>query len=203
MTNYKFSLLGLFLLTIVSCSKCDDCTVNPDLISDLAAPSTDIIVGEPVDWDYVVESVEDNSEDCDILKTIASIGNIIIDYFTDENDSQSDMVLNIDNNVNGLSAGEMQTITTAVDVFNNEGIYLLGVTADFTDVIEERNEDNNTDNAEVNARPTVQSDLFQNASEEFMEKLAKASAIIIIKRGLNSENSINSYQGKPIYYAKY
>ena len=202
MKNYKIWFLGMVLMSIVSCSGCEDCTVDPDLISDLAAPSTDIIVGEPVDWDYLVESVEENSEDCNILKTIASIGKIVIDYFTDENDTQGDLVLDNDNNINGLSSGQSQTVTSSIDVFSAEGIYLVGVTADFTNVIEERNEDNNTDNAEVNARPTVQSDLFQNASEKFLEKLAKASAIVIIKRGLNSENSITSYQGKPIYYAK-
>jgi len=202
MKNYNTCLLGMILISLVSFSSCDDCTVDPDLISDLAAPSTDIIVGEPVDWDYVIESVEENSEDCNILKTIASIGKIVIDYFTDENDTQGDLVLNSESNINGLSSGESQTIANSIDVFNEEGIYLLGVSADATDVIEERNEDNNTDNAEVNARPSVQSDLFQNASEEFMEKLAKASAIVIIKRGINAENSINSYQGKPVYYAK-
>lgn len=201
MKNYKICVLAMILTTIVSCSRCD-CTVDPDLISDLAAPSTDIIVGESVDWDYIVESVEDNSEDCNILKTIASIGKIVIDYFIDENDTSSDLVFDNDNNINGLNSGGSQTVTSSIGIFNEEGIYLVGVTADFTNVIEERNENNNTDNAEVNARPTVQSDLFQNASEEFMEKLAKSSAIVIIKRGLNSDNSINSYQGKPIYYAK-
>lgn len=202
MKKNKIYFLGTILLSIVFSPSCDDCTVQPDLISDLAAPTTDIIVGEPVDWDYVVESVEDNSQDCDILKAIASIGKIVIDFFVDQNDNQGDLVLNNQNNINALNTGQSQTVTNTIDVFNDEGIYMIAVNADDTDVVDERNEGNNSDNAEVDTRSSSQSDLFANASDEFKEKLANTAALVIVGRNFNGGNKIYSYKGKPIYYAE-
>jgi len=202
MKNLRIYLFGMFLFSTVfflSCKK--DCTVEPDLISDLAAPTTDIITGEPVDWDYVVESVEDNSQDCDILGAIASIGKIVIDYFTDQNDNQGDLVLNNQNDIEPLNAGQSQTVTNTIDVFNEEGIYMIGVNADDTDVVEERNEDNNSDSAEV-TKSSTQNDLFKNASDGFKQKLANAAALVVIGQKFNGGHKIHSYKGKPIYYAK-
>lgn len=187
------------LLALALFTSCDeDCEVNPDLTSDLLAPSSDLIMGEPVDWDYVVTSVRDNSDDCDILDAIASIGEIVIDFFEDENDTGTQRYQN-QNQINGLSAGEYNTATNTIDVFDTEGIYFVAVEADKTNVVEERNEDNNKDNSEVTARTT---DLFSKASQTFIEKLNQSSAIVVIGRELknNKGTLIKSFNGKPIYY---
>lgn len=201
MERFQIFLIGLLLSSILLVSSCRDCKVNPDLVSDLLAPTSNIIEGEPVEWDYVVESVEENSEDCDILSALASIGSTIIDFFTNPDDTEGDEVLNRQANVSELGGGQSRTITNVIDVFNEEGIYFLTVTADDTNVVEERNENNNTDNAEINLRLANPAPVFSNASPAFLEKLESASAIIIVGEGF-TDGIIDSYKGKPIYYAE-
>ena len=134
-------LLFFLILPFLSGS-CEDCTIDPDLALDLLVPSTAIILNEPVDWDYVVKSVEDNSDDCKILNAIASIGKIVIDYFIDQNDPNGNMVYTNSSNVGELNAGDSQTITNNIDVITDPGIYMIMANADDTNVVDERNENN-------------------------------------------------------------
>ena len=204
MQNFKNALFGLLLITIIMFSSCRDCCIKPDLISDLATPTTDIIRGEPVDWDYVIESVEDNSQECDILKAVASIGKIIVDFFVDEKDEQGAVVFEQQSNVNALMGGQSQNVTSTIDAFSEKGIYLVTVNADDIDDVDEREENNNfsRESEEVGGRSAAEIDLFQNASAAFKKKLSTASAIVIVGRKFDEKNKINFYKGKPIYYAK-
>ena len=203
MKKMKFAfLLFAFVFGSAYLSSCKDCEIDPDLISDLLAPTTDIIAGEPVDWDYVVESIKDNTQDCEILKTVASFGKFAIDYFVDQNDPEGDLLFDKKSEISPLIAGQKEQETNRVDVFNNEGIYLIAVNADVTDVVKERNEDNNADNLELEQRSLPKKDLFENASPKFREKLANASAIVIVGHNFNNGFKVHSYKGKPIYYAE-
>lgn len=201
MDTFKMFVLLLLVFCMASFPACDDCTIEPDLISDLAAPTTDIIAGEPVDWDYVVESVNDG-QDCDILEALASVSKIVIDFFTTPEDTEGDAVFNEQDNISALRSGQSQTVPKLINVFNQEGLYLLTVNADETDVVAERNEDNNFDDAGVDTRFSVPSDLFADAAPEFKAKLSKAAAIVVVGRHFNGGLKVDSYKGKPIYYAK-
>lgn len=204
MVRFRNYFLGLLLMSVAFLPACKlfNCCIEPDLISELAAPTTNIIKGEPVDWDYVIESVEENSQKCDILKAAASIGKIVVDFFADQNDKQGDTIFSNENNVGALMPGQTQSVTNTIDVFDEKGIYLITVKADETDLVDERREDNNFDTLEAESRALEQVDLFQNASEGFKEKLDKAAAIVIVGRVLNDKDKIHAYKGKPIYYAK-
>lgn len=207
MRTIKTLLLGVTLLSIMQFQSCflfkEDCSINPDLISDLLAPSTDIIAGEPVDWDYVIKSIEDNSQDCNILKAGASIGKITIKYFVDQIDIQGDEVYNIDSNINELSAGKMQTVSNEIDVFNQDGIFLISTNADNTQVVAETNEFNNNDSSTIDTRISSQIDIFSNASIDFLTELEKSAAIVIVGTRLENYMEMDSYKNKAIYYAKY
>jgi hypothetical protein len=196
MKNLFIGVLITFSLFLSCCDK--DCNVNPDLIVDLLTPTTDIIQGEPVDWDYIVKSIKDNSGECDILSAIASIGSIAIDFFIDENDPSGDILFRNESNIGQLGGGQSQTVSNTVDVFYDEGIYLITTKADDTNVVEERNENNNLDNGEVELKAS--DDIFHNASEEFKQKLQNASALVVV--GKHKGVNITTYKGKPIYYAK-
>lgn len=203
MINFKFLLISVIAIFSICLHSCEDCDVDPDLIIDLAAPTSDIIKGESVDWDYIVESTKENSKDCNILAAIASIGAIIIDFFVDPNDNSGEQLYNQGYNIGALDAGEFQKVTNQIDVFNNNGIYLLEAKADTSDVVTEREENNNTDDAMVDVRSSsISDDIFHNASPEFKEKLEKSSAIIIVGQVLVGHAKPDSYKGKPIYYAK-
>lgn len=195
-------LLTTLVYATAFLSSCKDCEIDPDLISDLLAPTTDIIAGEPVDWDYVVESIKDNTQDCEILNTVASFGKFAIDFFVDKNDPEGDLLFDKENEISPLIAGQKEQKTNRVDVFNNEGIYLIAVNADVTNVVQERNEDNNADNLELEQRSLPRKDLFENASPQFQEKLANAAAIVIVGQNFNNGFKVHSYKGKPIYYAQ-
>ena len=190
--------LSLFVVCcVIMLSSCKKCKVNPDLISDLLAPSTNIILGEPVDWDYVVRSVRDNSGECKILDAAASVGLILVDYFVNPSDTTSDTITNKTDSIGKLCAGEEETVSSSI-VFNNQGVYLLATTADKNNVVEERNENNNSDNIEEvkGLRP----DIFKDPSPAFSSKLEKASAIVLVGSKYKSAANIKSYNGKPVYY---
>jgi hypothetical protein len=195
-----FLFIIIFLFGISSCDWFKNCSVNPDLITELLAPATTIIQGETVEWDYIIESVEENSEDCDILLAVASVSRFAIDYFINQNDNNGQLILNKQANINELEANETQIVSENIDVFNNEGIYLISSTADVTDLVTERDENNNNDEGEFDIEASAD-DIFANASENFKEKLSKSGAIVIIGRSFNNGNRIYTYNGKPIYYA--
>lgn len=201
---YLLTIISVGVLGTSSCEWLNDllgkCKVDPDLITDLLAPASTIIQGETVEWDYVIESVEENSQDCDILNAAASISKFVIDYFIDQNDNNGDIVFNQQANISELEAGSLQTINETVDVFNDEGIYLISSTADATNLVKERNENNNIDDGEINIDASTD-DIFENASEAFKAKLSKSGAIVIIGRSFNDGIKVHSYNGKPIYYA--
>lgn len=190
------------ILTISLCSAlfyfnaCDDCEVNPDLISDLLVPSADLIQGEPIDWDYIIQSIDDNI-DCDIIDALASIGQIVVDYFENANDNTPEEILNIQNNIGNLGSGEQQVITNTF-TFDSMGIYMVNVSADVTDVVAERDEDNNNDTGEKELRMGL--DLFKNASPNFKDKLNKSAAIVIVGEFTDGLRPTH-YRGKPIYYS--
>lgn len=202
MQYLKRPLNSLLLISfLLISSSCEDCTIDPDLIPDLLAPTSDIIKNEPVDWDYVIESVEDNSQDCDILLTTASIGKILIEFFTDQNDTEGETLASQTNDIGQLNPGEAQTVNNTFSVFNEVGIYMIAVNADDTNVVSERKEDNNTDTGEATVNGRLSDDLFRNASPAFKEKLIQAAALVIVGDVLEG-NKPQSYQGKPIYYAE-
>lgn len=192
-------LLVVVLVLFYSSCTTSECTVDPDLISDLLAPSTDIIKGEPVDWDYVIESVEDNSEDCSVLNAIASISKVVIDFFTDPGDPDSDVVYEQNEQIGELMGGDSRQVSNQIDVFRDTGIYMLAVIADDTNLVKERNEDNNNDIGEVEVRSS-DAPFFQNLSPAFERKLEKAAALVFVGDKYKNLN-IHSYRGKPIYYS--
>jgi hypothetical protein len=184
--------------TVFSLSSCEDCEVKPDLISDLLVPSTDIIYNEPTDWDYVVASVQANSEDCDILNAVASIASIAIDFFTTPDDNDAEEFYNQEQPINPLQGGESSTQTNSL-VFDQMGIFMLQTCSDVYNDVDERNENNNSDNVDLDFRSS--DDIFQGASQAFREKLSKTAAIVVVGEGLVDE-SITLYNGIPIYHVK-
>ncbi|MEM7104957.1 MAG: CARDB domain-containing protein [Bacteroidota bacterium] len=193
----KKVFLLLIFVNILWLQSCEDCQVNPDLISQLAAQTVQPIVGEPIDWEYVIESVDNNTQDCKVGNALASIGGIIFDFFTDESDGTGNITYSAMDNIPELGSGDSERSFHNV-VLDSMGIYMIGVSADITNVVEERNESNNDDIGTEDTRAVY--DLFPNASLEFEEKFKKASAIIIAKRD-NNLTHISSYKGKPIYHA--
>jgi hypothetical protein len=194
----KLAFFSLLACLLIAAPSCEDCEVNPDLIADLLSPSADIIQGEPVDWSYVVQSIKDNTE-CDIISAAASIGEILIDFFTDPTDNTSDLVYDKQQNVGSLSGGGEESLMNTINVFDSVGIYMVKTTADVTEVVTERDEGNNSDTGEVELK--VGLDLFENASVAFKEKLNEASALVIVGEFTNGQRPTH-YKGKPIYYAK-
>ena len=85
-------------------------------------------------------------------------------------------------------------------VFDTKGIYMNTLTADITNLVNEREENNNIDIGDVEFR-TSTNDIFKNASVAFKAKLEKAAAIVIVG-DLGYDESINYYKGKKIYYVK-
>jgi hypothetical protein len=193
----KFKLLCLIapVLLLYSCEKC---TIDPDLIPDLLAPGTNIILGEPVDWKYVIKSVKDNS-DCKIIDAVASAGSIVVDYFVDQTATNSDTILNEIDQIGKLCAGKEETVTNTVS-FDSSGVYLIYANADVQNNVTERNESNNLDNQEE--IKTASAPLFKNASIEFQTKLEKCSALVIVGQKSGFPSQVKSYNGKPVYYAK-
>lgn len=197
----RFLLFLTLIITLPnSCCLFRDCEVNPDLTSKLLAPSSDIILGEPVDWDYTVSSVRDGAKDCNILQAAATVGEIVIDFFQHNARGQGVKVFERQNNIKPLNAGESDRATNRIDIFKNEGVYLISVEADKTNLVEERNENNNKDTSQV---ITNQTNMFIGASKEFNDKLSQSSAIVVIGKEIKNSKGklVKSYNGKPIYYA--
>ena len=189
----------ILLISLVTFSpSCKDCNIDPDLTVDLLVPAADIILGEPVDWEYIIESTEANSEGCDILIAAASVGKIVIDLFSSKNDEKGDIVYSKETEIRELKGGEEQSVTNTINVFNEVGIYTIGVTADETNTVAERDEENNTDS--LNAETTSKgSGIFKDASEALLEKLNKAAAVVIV--GSNYDKTTQTFfKGTPIYY---
>ncbi|MEM1123966.1 MAG: hypothetical protein AAGJ18_26245 [Bacteroidota bacterium] len=200
-TKISYCLFALTLVSIISFSACN-CDVKPDLVSELVAPTTDLIVGEPVDWDYVVTSVEEYSGDCKILKAAASIGRIVIDFFKNPEENNGEIIFEKEDEVGELMVGESERVSNTINGFEKEGIYLISTEADFYGDVCGRNEDNNLDNASAKSRSVSQSDFFGKESFMFRQKLEKAAAIVVVGQLTKGRNKINIYQGKPVYYVQ-
>lgn len=192
---------AFFVLSLFQCGIFENCIVDPDLVSDLLAPSADIIQGEPVDWDYTIESVENRSDDCQIVEALASIAAIVIDLFEKPSDTSSDEVFNEISNINGLSGGQSQIVSNRINVFNQEGVYMVMTEADITNTVDERNETNNTDSGEAELRGKISSDYFGKTSLAFQKKLSTTSAIVIVSENANTRK-IKTYKGIPVYYSR-
>lgn len=205
----KVIVLLVISISLSSCcwlfNDCD-CEVEnkPDLISNLTVPTLDIILGETVDWEYVIESIEDNVKQCETVQAGASIARILIDYFSDQSDNDGEIVLNEESPVSPLNEGQSKSINTSISVFEQEGIYMIGTKADITDVVEERNEQNNEDIGSVEAKVLTNPNLdpFIAASNEFKERLSSSAAIVIVGSSNYLNPKISEYKGKRIYYVK-
>jgi hypothetical protein len=191
---FQLSLLAFFFL-FTNCHGCEDCTIEPDLLPFLNAPSTNIIVGEPIAWEYLITST-DNSEGCDILKATASIARILIDLFEDEMDPTGQLTFDNSSNIPSLEAGVSESRIVSPS-FDEEGIYLIELTADATNTVAERDENNNTDSGSVDTRAS--DNIFLYASPAFTEKLSKTAALVVVGDAI--PQSITSYKGIPIYHA--
>jgi len=191
----KLSLI--VVCCVIMLSSCDTCKVNPDLISNLIGPANNIILGEPVDWTYVVKSVEENSGECKILDAAASVGLILVDFFVNPSDTTSDTLTNQTDNIGKLHCGEEEEVVSNI-VFANPGVYLIATTADNANTVAERDENNNKDNAEEVKGPRP--DIFKDPSLAFTKKLENAAAIVLVGNKYKSAANIKSYNGKPVYY---
>ena len=195
-----FSVLIAVMIGI-SFSSCNNCKLDPDLIVDLSGPTADIIAGETVDWEYVIESTKEGAENCKILDATASIADIIIDFFVDETDPQSDILLNLKNAIDKLCPGDDQTVVNPINVFNQEGIYLVSNHADIENTVTERDESNNERSLEEDLKSLEEDEFLKNASSSFRKKLCSSAAIVVVGKH-KSLGTLNSYRGVPVYHAK-
>ncbi len=199
MNKNQFLLVFLTLLVIGCFDNCEgDCTVDPDLTIDLLVPAADVIRGEPADWEYVVESVKENSENCEVLAAGASIAQILIDLFSDPTDEEGEEFYKNNSDIAALKAGATAKVTSAI-AFNSVGVHLISTVADLNDDVEERNEDNNADIAQIEIKAS--DDIFSKTSFEFKEKLRTTVAIVVVGDSIIGGRP-TSYQGIPIYYAQ-
>jgi hypothetical protein len=168
----------IFLLTpVLFLYSCKKCTIDPDLITDLLAPTTNIFLGESVDWTLVIKSEKDIS-DCKILDAAPSVSSIVVEYFKNQNDSISDTILIKNLQIGKLCVGE--ELQTDVNItFDSSGIYLISAVADIYNSVVERNEINNKKNLEMTKTTAVP--LLKNTSVEFLNKLENCSAIVIVE----------------------
>ena len=173
---------------------------TPDLIPELLDVAGGVIKDSvETDWSYIIESVENKAEKCDALEAAASIAGIVVDYFENESSTNGKVILNENQEIGKLEEGQESEKKVKV-VFDTKGIYMNTLTADITNLVNEREENNNIDIGDVEFR-TSTNDIFKNASVAFKAKLEKAAAIVIVG-DLGYDESINYYKGKKIYYVK-
>jgi len=191
-----------FMLIVAACllsSGCEDCTVDPDLIPDLATLSPEVIRGEPVDLDYIIASVQDNSEDCEVLGTAASLSQILITFFEDEQDQTPDPFLENQSNTPPLAGGQTHEESVSA-VFSNNGIYPVEVEADINNDVAEREEGNNLDNGSVTLRAGDEQ-LTDRLSPELLGSISRASLIVVVGED-NALANVSSVAGVTVHHIR-
>lgn len=196
MLKRVIGIFSIFLSIIIQ--SCDNCKIDPDLATELVGPTTDIIMGETVNWQAVAKSVEDNSVDCEAVNIASVLAGFFIDYFQDEKDPTGEKVSNNETKITNLGYGKEQK-NSYVYKFNDNGIYLVTSEIDLKKEIKERNEDNNFSKENVDLR--ANSDVFNFASPKFKAILENCGAIVIVGKS-NIPEDVTSYKGKIIYRIK-
>ncbi|MCC6448846.1 MAG: hypothetical protein IT215_09215 [Chitinophagaceae bacterium] len=199
--KFKFILFPVLLISYC-CNflSCDECELDPDLVPNIITDiGATIAVKEEFEWDYAIESVKDNTAGCKTISAAASIAGIIIDYFKNQNDDESDEVFNKEQTIGLLEAGKKEEHNFHY-TYINDGFYPMKITANKTGAVTERNVDNNSTSINLEIRKSHE-DIFINASQALKEKIEEATVIVIVG-DMGIDKSVTNYKGKPIYHVK-
>lgn len=143
-TTFVLLLLMFSLFLNLSCTLTKECKdALADLTTDVAiAGATTILTGIPFNVPNVIKNIIDVTKECLTLAAGESESRLKIDYDLNSNSSYSENKLNNNFAVPSINAGE-QANENYTFSFNTPGQYRLITFADDTEVVTERDENNN------------------------------------------------------------
>jgi hypothetical protein len=198
--QFFLGFLSAILICTSSCRRnCEPSLI--DLYASFKGTSSDIILNEPVAIEYSTIS-EYEEYFCEQPTVIPlSFSSFSVEYFENINDLSGDKFFSA---IDTIAEDDINIATREqIIAFDKTGIYLITCTADVYNTVPESNEGNNTDTGSVNLRSSQpDKDIFENASNAFMESLQHTSGIIVIGGMLDFADKPVVYKRKPIYYAK-